>query len=300
MKIIDRSVLSSDGKHLLCGKVYFPDGDARGYFHVVHGMTEHIGRYDVFMREMAEAGYICFGYDNLGHGATAGEDELGFIASREGWRYLCLDVEKFASDVMSEYGKMSYYLMGHSMGSFIVRLAVAMGSSPDKLVIMGTGGKNPAADMGLKLIGVISKLFGEKHVSTFVYNMAFGSYNKRFKGEDEKAWLSTDLLVREKYMADPWCTYKFTVSAMGDLITLNRDANLTTVFEKTPKDMPMLIVSGGEDPVGDYGEGVRQVYENYTAAGCDAKMKLYDGYRHEILNDKCHSKVLSDILAFLG
>ncbi|MBQ8196193.1 MAG: alpha/beta hydrolase [Oscillospiraceae bacterium] len=300
MNVLDKSVLSSDGSHLLRGKVYLPEGEVKGYFHIVHGMTEHIGRYDRLMSEMAEKGYIAFGYDHLGHGATAGEGELGFIASSDGWKYLCLDVERFACDVIGEYGDMPYYLMGHSMGSFIVRLAVTMGAKPTKLIVMGTGGKNPAADIGLKIIGFIKKLFGEKHISKLVENIAFGSYNKRFPGEDEKAWLTNDMLVREKYMADPYCNYKFTVSAMEDLVTLNRNSNLDETFKKTSHDMPILLVSGSEDPVGDYGEGVKQVYESYKRAECDVKLHLYNEYRHEILNDKSYEKVVYDIVDFIG
>lgn len=299
MNIVEKSVLSTDNKHLLHGKVYIPDGEVKGYYHIVHGMTEHIGRYDRFMRDMAEKGYITFGYDHLGHGATAEEGELGFIASENGWQYLCGDVWQFASHVISEYGEKPYYLMGHSMGSFIVRLAVTMDANPEKLVVMGTGGKNPAADIGLKIMGIISKVFGEKHISAFVDKIAFGSYNKRFKGEDEYAWLTGDMLVREKYAADPWCNYSFTVSAMKDLVRLNRNSNLDETFHKTPTCMPVLLVSGADDPVGEYGEGVAKVCEAYKSAGVNADMKLYDGYRHEILNDKSYDKVLADVINFL-
>lgn len=299
MNIVEKSVLSTDNKHLLRGKVYIPEGEIKGYYQIVHGMTEHIGRYDRFMRDMAEAGYIAFGYDHLGHGATAWEGELGFIASDGGWQYLCRDVWRFASDVISEYGDAPYYLMGHSMGSFIVRLAVAMDAKPKKLVVMGTGGKNPAADIGLKIMDIISKVFGEKHISAFVDKIAFGSYNKRFKGEDEYAWLTCDMLVREKYAADPWCNYKFTVSAMKDLVTLNRNANSDQTFKKTPCSMPVLLVSGADDPVGEYGKGIAKVCEGYKGAGLRADMKLYDGYRHEILNDKSYDKVLADVINFL-
>ncbi len=300
MNIVEKSVLSTDNKHLLRGKVYVPDGEIKGYYQIVHGMTEHIGRYDRFMRDMAEAGYIAFGYDHLGHGATAKEGELGFIASENGWQYLCRDVWQFASHIISEYGEKPYYLMGHSMGSFIVRLAVTMDAKPEKLVVMGTGGKNPAADIGLKIMGIISKVFGERHISALVDKIAFGSYNKRFKGEDEYAWLTGDMLVREKYGADPWCNYKFTVSAMKDLVRLNRNANLDETFPKTPEDMPVLLVSGADDPVGEYGEGVVKVFESYKGAGLRAELKLYDGYRHEILNDKSYDKVLADIIKFLS
>ncbi len=300
MNISERSVLSSDKKHYLRGKVYVPEGEAKGYFHIVHGMTEHIGRYDRFMRDLAEQGYIVFAYDHLGHGETANQGEHGFIASEGGYDLLCRDVNKFASDVISEYGEMPYYLMGHSMGSFIVRLAATIESKPNKLIVMGTGGKNPAADIGLGIMGIISKLFGEKHISKLVDKIAFGAYNKRFPGEDDKAWLTTDNLVREKYMADPYCSFKFTVSAMKDLVTLNKNSNLSETFEKTPKEMPIFVISGSEDPVGEYGDGVRKVFEEYKSAGCTVEMKLYDGYRHEILNDKSYERVFVDIVKFIS
>lgn len=223
-------VKSSDGIHTLSGVVYVPEGEARGLFHVVHGMTEYIGRYHKFMSDMASAGYICFGYDNLGHGATANSrDELGYIAKERGWELLCRDVKVYSDAVRAEYdpeGKLQYCLMGHSMGSFIVRLATERFIRPDKLIIMGTGGPNPAAGAGLMLIGIIKLFKGDRHISRFIDNMAFGSYNDRFKDEnDPKAWLTTDKAIRDKYRTDPLCSYRFTVSAMGDLIRVMKYSN---------------------------------------------------------------------------
>ncbi len=299
MDIIEKTVLSSDGVHSLKGKIYLPEGEIKGYYQIVHGMAEHIGRYDAFMRDLAGAGYIAFGYDHLGHGKTASKDELGFIASVDGWKYLCRDVNEFALAVMSEYGEMPLYLMGHSMGSFIVRIAVTLDASPNKLIIMGTGGSNPAASVGIKLCGLIGGLFGKKHISPFVNKMAFGAYNKRFPGEDKNAWLSCDALAREKYAADPLSGYDFTVSAMADLMTLNKEADSEGIYEKTPRTMEILLVSGTLDPVGDYGDGVRSVCEKYRSKGCSVQMKLYEDHRHEILNDSCYERVLADILSFI-
>ena len=233
MEIVESSVLSSDGIHYLRGRVYIPCGEVKGYLHIVHGMAEHIGRYDPFMKSMTEQGFICFGYDHIGHGMTAGESELGFIAPSYGWKYLCKDVEVFASHIRAQYGEMPYYLMGHSMGSFIVRIAVTMGSKPDRLIIMGTGGPNPAADIGIALCRIISALFGEKHVSGFINKMAFGSYNKRFPAEGEHAWLTNVESQRLNYENDPLSGYDFTVSAMADLMLLNRNANADSIFKNT-------------------------------------------------------------------
>ena len=308
------NVPSSDGKHTLSGVVFLPEGEAKGFFHVVHGMTEHIERYERFMREVAEEGYICFGYDNLGHGRTVNDDsELGYIAKKDGWRLLAKDVKLFSDAVMREYApsdkELPYLLMGHSMGSFIVRIATQHFVRPDKLIIMGTGGSNPAAGAGLALIGLIKAIKGDKHVSSLIYKVAFGAYNKRFGGgskDDPSPWLTNDTELRKKYYADKYCTFKFTVSAMGDLIRLTKYSNSRAWYaamkrvNETEKHIPVLLVSGSDDPVGNYGRGVNEVCSRLKKSGVDARAVIYSGARHEILNDFTYSEVKRDILAFLA
>ena len=294
------SVPSSDGIHTLIGKTYIPEGKIKGLFHVVHGMTEHIDRYDGFMHEIAEQGYICFGYDHLGHGKTVNStDELGFIAHKDGWNYLAKDVSVFAFEMKKKYGDyLPYYLMGHSMGSFISRLAAEKYIKPDKFIIMGTGGPNPAAGIGLIAIDVVKFFKGERYISKAIDNLAFGTYNSHFKDENDPiAWLTKDREQKKKYASDPYCTFKFTVSAMHDLVTLNKKANRAAWFQNIK--MPVLLVSGADDPVGNYGKGVTKVYEKLKKAGCNVQIKLYENCRHEILNDTCRDEVIHDIENFI-
>ena len=303
VKVIEKNVMSSDKIHMLKGKLYIPEGKAKGFFHVVHGMTEHIARYDGFMKKLAEEGYITFGYDHLGHGMTARSDsELGFIAHENGWEKLVDDVFVYGNAIRKSMGgDLPFILMGHSMGSFIARLTASKYDHYDKLIIMGTAGPNPIAGAGIAVTAVLKKLKGERSISDLVYSMAFGSYNERFKDEDDPyAWLSTTKENRDKYRADKYCTFKFTVSAMQDLIRLNKGCNEKSWFSTLNKSKPVLIVSGAEDPVGEYGKGVTAVYELLKAQGVDVKMKLYPGCRHEILNDTSRDEVISDILAFIA
>lgn len=297
-------VPSSDGIHTLWGQVYLPEGEPVGYLHVVHGMTEHIRRYDPFMRHFAERGFLVFGYDHLGHGYTAaGEEELGYIADKDGWERLADDVGVYAASVKAAYpleGK-PYVLMGHSMGSFIVRVAVARGLRPDKLIVMGTGGPHPASGIGLAVIKTVRAFRGGKVYSPFVDRLTFGSYNKRFAADgDPRAWLTRDAAHRAKYAADPYCTFHFSLSAMQDLVTLNRRANNRAWFRAIPQDLPILLVSGSDDPVGSYGSGVAKVYRKLRRTGHEnVRLTLYPGGRHEILNDACADEVVADITAFL-
>ncbi len=302
----DYKVLSSDGIHKLSGVVYIPDGEAKGFFHIAHGMTEYIARYDRIMSDLAKAGYICFGYDHLGHGKTVNDkSELGFIASKKGYDLLCRDIKVFSDAVRSEYdseNKLPYYLMGHSMGSFIVRLATEKYARPDKLIVMGTGGGNPAAPFGIALISLIKLFKGERHISEFVYSLAFGSYNNKFKNDADanpRSWLTTDQTIRNNYISDEYCTFKFTVSAMGDLMRLLKYCNRGAWFKNMPR-IPILLVAGEDDPVGNYGKGIREVESKLKKRGHNVKAILYKGARHEILNDFTYDEVKNDILNYLS
>ncbi len=300
-RFFSKKVLSSDGVHMLSGRVYVPEGSPKAILHVVHGMTEYIGRYDKFMSRMCDEGFLVFGYDHLGHGQTANSDEeLGFIAHKDGWKRLVEDVAVFANEIKKEYPGIPYYLLGHSMGSFIVRLAAEESIKPDKLIIMGTGGPNPAAGPGLVMTKIIGFFRGEKHRSMLLGVLAFGSYNKKFKEENDlRSWLTKDQEIRDKYRHDKLCTFTFTASAYGDLMNLTKRSNSGQWFKNFPDDVPVLLVSGADDPVGDYGKGVTKVHDGLATNGKNVRMKLYENNRHEILNDTAMPEVVDDIISFL-
>ena len=307
VKKLELKVLSNDGVHKLAGVVFLPTCQPVGFYQVVHGMTEYIGRYERFMTDMAERGWICFGHDHLGHGYTVNDaGELGFIAHEGGADLLQRDVQKVADAVIGHYTpagqKLPYVLMGHSMGSFVVRLAVEKKYvAPNRLIVMGTGGPNPVAGIGLKLIKIIKALRGERHISKLLDDVAFGNYNDAWGGGtdfDTDPWLTSLPSVRMRYYNDPLCTFKFTASAMGDLVTLTKDANRKEWFTNMPKNIPILLVSGQDDPVGDFSEGVDKVYNKLLKAGVKCEMKIYENARHEILNDISYDAVVRDILAF--
>lgn len=300
--IIDKKILSSDQKNTLSGVMYIPDGDIRGIFHLVHGMTEYIGRYAHLFESLASAGYLCCGFDNLGHGNTAKKGDLGFIASKNGWKFMVDDVKLFADSIKAEYPDLPYILMGHSMGSFITRIAVShYNDIADKYICCGTAGNNPASSIGIALCSIIKAFRGQRAISPFLENMAFGSYNKRFDGDTKYEWLTKDRQIIEKYSTDKFCTFHFTVSAMRDLMTLLKLCNSKKCFADTKNDLPILLIAGDMDPVGNYGKGVKQVYRNYKAAQNEnTTMFLYENCRHEIHNDTSYKQMTEDVLKFIA
>ncbi len=294
-------VKSTDNIHTLRGKIFIPNGEIKGLFHLVHGMTEYIDRYDHFFSFLAENGFVAFGYDHLGHGKTAENDnELGFIAHKDGWKYLVNDVLAFTKAVKKIYPDIPTILMGHSMGSFIARLVAENYSNEyEKFIFCGTSGPNPASSAGLLLVKIIKAFKGEKHKSNLIQNIAFGGYNKGFQGDTPYEWLTCDREIINKYANDKYCTFRFTVSAMGDLMHLLSMCNRNAWFNAVDSNKPILLIAGDKDPVGNYGKGVLAVYEKLVKNGKKCDIKLYENCRHEIHNDICKDETFSDILKFI-
>ncbi len=302
MTCVSLSIPSTDGVHPIAARVYLPaPGTAVvGYFQVVHGMAEHIGRYDRFLSDLAARGFIAFGHDHLGHGHTVSNSaELGHIADKNGWRLLADDVAAVRRHVMAAYpAKAAYILMGHSMGSFVVRTASVLHGTPDGLIVMGTGGPNPLSGIGLCAIRLVKALRGGKHRSPFLERLAFGTYDRGFSGDGGSLWLSANPANRAAYRADPLCGFRFSAAAMEDLVRLQRFANSKAFFDGMGST-PVLLVSGCDDPVGDHGRGVTAVYKRLQKSGTPVEMKLYAGLRHEILNEgEAYGEITGDILDF--
>ena len=297
------SVLSSDGVHTLVGVVYLPEGEPRGLFQVVHGMTEHMARYDKFLSDLAEEGYIAFGYDHLGHGKSVNDEgELGYFAKRGGTDFVIADLYEMNKYLHAQYKNLPIFLLGHSMGSFIARIyAVRHPHSIAGLIIHGTAGPNPVLPLGRALAAVTSLFRGDKHRSKFIKSLATGSYNKRFpKEEGINAGLTRKTEAVKDKDNDIRGGFSFTVSGYRDLFRFLGDSNSKKWFDSYPKFLPTLIMSGEADPVGAYGKGPRYVYKKLMISGAERlELKLYEGARHELFNELNADEVFGDLLKWL-
>ena len=211
------------------------------------------------------------------------------------------DLHLFAIYISGKYPGVPYFLLGHSMGSFAARLYLTRyGQELTGAVISGAGAGQPLAPVAAA-VKKLSGSRGSKKPSKLLDRLAFGGFNGAVrKPQTPFDWLSRDSRTVESYMADPYCGFVFSASAFGDLSTGVYRANKKAAFEGAPKDLPVLMISGDRDPVGDYGRGVKKVYDHFCQAGMErVELKLYPGGRHEMLNEINKEQVYDDVLQFL-
>jgi len=266
-------------------------------------MAEHSDRYAKFAEYLNTLGIAVFAADHRGHGATASEDEIGWFAESDGWNRVADDAFELANFITSQQYVNTTFLLGHSMGSFLAR--TVMVKHPDfysGVIIMGTGcGKGIVGKIGKLICKREIKKNGPKSPGITMNKLSFGAYNKAFEPTvTDFDWLSRDAKEVEKYIKDDKCGFMCTNGFFYDLLTGIEFANSRSNAERLPKDLPLLIISGEMDPVGDMGKGVRKVYQLYTGAGvADVTLKLIPGARHEILNETNKKEVYEIIASWL-
>ena len=292
---------SADGKHTVHAVIWRPEGRPRAVLQIIHGMEEYAARYDGFARAAAERGILVCAEDHLGHGLTAGEGELGHFP-KGGDELVLADIRTLTLKAKELAPGAPAIIMGHSMGSFFCRVYISrFGRELAGAVIMGTGYKGALTLGAGKLVsGLLGGLRGRGKRSGLVQKLAFGAYNRRFAPERTPCdWLSADEGNVDRYIADGLCGFGFTYGGYSGLFAIMAKACAKKTFSSTPQELSLYIVSGGDDPVGDYGRGVRKVCDMYKRAGLEPRLKLYDGARHEILNDFCREEATADLLAFI-
>ena len=276
----------------------------KGIIHLVHGMSEHAGRYDEFALKMNQFGYLVFASDLRGHGKTAGTlDKVGILAMQNGWKKVVSDVWELTKYLDVKYPNLPLVLLGHSMGSFIVRdLSFSKPPEVNAYIYSGTAG-HPGllGKVGLKLANLNVKLMGKKNRSAMMTQLVFGDNNKKIKEKrTEKDWLCKDEVIVDAYINDPFCMQVFTSQFFSDLLTGILHVNETINIRKMESDKPILLFAGDMDPVGDYGVGPTEVFQKFKKAGVkDVTLKMYEDGRHEMLNETNRAEVYGMIIEWL-
>ena len=302
---------SRDGKTRIHGVIWKPDcmigehpRNPRCVLQIVHGMEEYVERYDEFARFMNVYDICVIGEDHLGHGQSVkDEKDLGYFCSGNAATVVVRDVHRLKKIVQEQLPDVPFLILGHSMGSFIVRNYICRyGTGIAGAVIMGTGSK-PRVILGIgKFVTRLIALFkGWHYKSAFVQKLGFSGYGKRIKNPQSKNdWVCANAETVKRYDSDPLCGFGFTLNGYHTLFTFISRCQSPLYLKRIPKRLPLFFVAGEEDPVGDYGKGVRKAYESYKAKGMlNLEMKFYKNDRHEILNEADRKTVSEDIYRWI-
>lgn len=295
---------SKDGSHQLRCVEWIPEKAPRAVLQVSHGMIEHLERYDRFATFLNEAGIAVVGNEHLGHGKSVnGEEDYGYFTEKEPSKTVVDDLYQLTVQMKEKYPGIPYFVLGHSMGSFLIRRYImTYGDKVDGVIIMGTGSTPaPVLFFARNFSALVGRLKGNRYRSALCEKLCFGAYNKRIKNpRTSKDWLTRDEALVDEYLNDPMCSFVFTINGYHTLFSTITFIQKEENINRIPNNLPVLLVAGEQDPVGNYGKGVMQVYHKYSKKQIqDIELKLYKDDRHEIIHELDYQVVYQDILSWI-
>jgi len=297
MQINNFTFLSSNNIDTIHGKEWIPDGHPRFTLQIAHGMQEFMGNYEQFAEDMCSRGVYVIAFDCIGHGdSVSSYDNLGFFPDKDSSEFLILDIRHVTEIAKKRFYDIPHIMFGHSFGSFLTRIYISRYRDIDGAVIMGSGIVNlNQVKRLLYLIDISRRKHGSHYRSRFIMITAFGRKVRKFLPmKNNFEWISRDEKIVNDFLKEKRNNYIFTLNGFETLFITTIKANEPVVLENTPKNLPVFIVSGEFDAVGNYGKGIMQLY-NSMGDFENAKIKLYKDARHNLLHEICYKEVYNDI-----
>ena len=275
-------------------KAFWPaNGETKAVVQLVHGMAEHIRRYDETARKLNEAGIAVVGHTHMGHGPYA--DILGYFGRKGGWDVLIEDVHALRAETQKQFPGVPYFLLGHSMGSFVVRgYSLKYEKGLSGVILSGTGHfDKPLVTSAVFISSAICLFGGAAKPSKFLAQMTSSGKNPEYKTPFD--WLTRDEKEVQKYIDDPLCGFPFTAAGYRDMFS-----GLSRLYPEKlspmEKDIPVYLFSGDKDPVGGNGAGVEKVAQEIRNAGVqEVQVRLYPEGRHEMINEFNREEVWAEL-----
>ncbi|MBE6938670.1 MAG: alpha/beta hydrolase [Ruminococcaceae bacterium] len=286
----------------LPARLWMPEGEVKAVLQVTHGMTEHIGRYDAFAEHLQAEGIAVAGFDLRGHGKNPGDAGVASFG-KSGWEASVEDMRLFYTELHGRFPGVPHYMLGFSLGSFLLREYLSKYPGRGELagaVIMGTG-HQPGwllAVMMAIVKGQIKKA-GFDRTTDLVRRLSFGTYNQKFKPNRTSAdWLCSDEAELDKYLADPLVRRDISAGLFWELLGSMKRTGSTSVYGTWHSALPVLLISGEDDPVGNGGKGVRTIYGRMKKAGLrNVTVKLFPGARHDLLHEGSAARAARELIA---
>ncbi len=307
MRKTEFEFLSADKKTKVHAVKWAPDaGEWTAVLQITHGMLEYIERYEEFAKFLTDRGFLVVGHDHLGHGESVlSEKEYGFFAEEKPSDTLVLDMHSLRRLVQKENKEKPYFMLGHSMGSYLLRKYITRyAKGLDGAVIVGTGNMpDGLMKLGMCICSVLGWKYGWHYRSRLVKSLSFLGPYRKFDVTGKRIadnWLTRDLEIAQRFYEDFKCSFDFTVNGYYGLMEAVYYDSQLKYIRRIPKTLPLFLVSGDDDPVGNMGKGVKKVYRQYKEAGIsDVRLRLYPGARHEILNEINRNLVFEEIYRWI-
>jgi len=306
MDFITNTYKSKDGESIFYYKWSAnPNIPLKGIVQISHGVGEHAGRYQPIAKILIDQGYEVYANDHRVHGRTAKSKELmGFYEGNNYFDDAVEDMRQLTMIIKKEHPTKKIVLFGHSMGSLLSRQYVTKyGDDLHALVLSGTASfMKGLGAVGLASAKVISAFRGRSRSNDLLKSVFFSEFNKKFKPNRTKVdWISSDEKQVDLFEADPYRIEDFSLSVFLDILKGSKEINKQLTFNSTPKNLPIFIFSGDKDPVGEMGKGVKKVINQYKKAGInDLTSKIYEGGRHEMLNETNKEEVEQDVINWIN
>lgn len=295
---------SADGKTQIHAVEWKPETEIKGVIQIAHGVTEYILRYENFAEFFTQKGFVVVGNDHLGHGQSiAPNGKPMYFGPNGSWNFVVKDIDTCKQMTKKKYPNVPYMILGFSLGSFLVRTyLIDYAQKPlDGAIIMGTGYiPNFKIAIAKMMANKEAKKVGEENTSPVIKSLTFETYNKLFKpNRTAFDWLCSNEEALDEYIKDPLRGENYSAGLFREMLTgMQYTAELKNI-QKMNKKMPIFLLSGDKDPVGEFGKGVIKTHEIFKKAGIeDLEIKLYPNLRHDILHEKCKDTIYNDIYDF--
>lgn len=271
--------------------LWLPEAEVKAVLQITHGMTEHMGRYEAFAQYLCPMGIAVAGFDLCGHGKNPGDPDVASFGEG-GWTASIEDMRLFYELLEQRFPRGPHYMLGFSLGSFLLREYLTKYPGESEIagaIIMGTG-QQPGWLLSI-MMGIVKgqiKKAGFDKTTDLVRQLSFGTYNQKFKPNRTAAdWLCADETELDKYLADPLVRKDISAGLFYELLGSIKRTCRSIEHDSWDTSLPILLISGQDDPVGDGGKGVQAIYQRMKKTGmANVTIKLFSGARHDLLHEE--------------
>ena len=295
---------TSCGAGMIYARSWEPNGKPKGILQIVHGIVDHCQRYDDFASFMAQQGYLVVAEDHMGHGKSGGSGTTkGYFDG--GWFCAVDDSYALLTRIKAEYPHIPYFVFGHSMGSYMTLTILEKypNIKIDGCILCGSGWQlDVALSAGLRLSTAACRISGEKQTNKRLFNLIVNAFNLRVKKpQTPYDWTNQDKDAVACFLTDPLCDFTIKSGLSRDLMQGIMWVQAEKNFARIDKQIPFCLISGKEDPVGLYGEGVSKLSQELRNIGVqDLTIHLYPKCRHELIHELNKDTVYQDVLSWVN